>query len=330
MFIDADAYHFSNSDEHQVLLNRSFTDFHSRSGDVLLKNLIGELTFRKTYGAFSEIAAYDWLAKNGIDFETQVPLGPADVVNPNGSAIDGKLRLGTKDVYFDVKGFGFYEHKFAILKKKIEREFSDEEVVVEGGTFGSIDSIQDLLEWNGFNALLAELRSDKKAKRDALQFQVRAKRKVSISIHEPDPVRSAESNREYPLSFGQQFTRNTPFILFFVIHPWFSKGAIHQNFAGYTDQFCRKLCDLTFDSFCKDQTLLFGLEKRELAKLLSGIAFINVWPQSSSMGSGASSRIFLNRNALFPLNRSDFGQLQDQMGSGLLMEENQEGRPETS
>ena len=318
---DTDAYNMSNSDDHQSLFNRAFADLRNRMGDKSLQTLIGELTFRKTYGAFSEIAAYDWIAKNEIEFETQVPLGSADVVNPNGSTIDGRLKLGTKDVFFDIKGFGFYEHKLAILKKKLEGQFPGEEVVIEGGTFGSIDSVQSLLEWSGFNALLTELRTSKKAIRAALNFQIRTRRRVSISVQEPDPVQSANNNREYPLSFGAQFARNAPFILFFVIHPWFSQGSLHQNFSGYTDSFCKNLSRLTFTSFANDQTIVFGLEKRDLAKLLSGIAFINVWPQNSSMGSGASSRIFLNKNARYPLNLPDFKQVSAIMGNNLMLEE---------
>ena len=74
--------------------------------------MLGELTFRKTYGAFCELAAYDWLARAGVDFTPQVQMAPTDVLNSNGSTLDGKFaRVGNSAVYFDVKGFGFHAHK---------------------------------------------------------------------------------------------------------------------------------------------------------------------------------------------------------------------------
>jgi hypothetical protein len=321
LFNDVDAYNFSNSDLHDEMLTRAIFHLHKKTGTKLLKDLLGELTFRKTYGAFSEIAAYDWLARHEIEFEPQVPLSGADVVNPNGSSVDGRLKLGTVTAYFDIKGFGFYEHKVRILKKKLETEFQTEQLTVEGGIFGSIDSIQDLLEKAGFDSLVSDLKRSKSAVRGALQFHLRPKRRVSISIIEPDPTRSAENNRDYVINFGEQYTRNDPFLLFFVIHPWFSNGSLHQNFSNYTDNFCKTLARLTFKSFGDDKTILYGIEKCELAKLLSGVAFINVWPEKSSMGKGASSRVFLNTAAQNPLGPKDFSMLQQRMGGDLIVQE---------
>ncbi len=303
---DADAYNFANSDIHDKMLVRVIDDLLQRSGATTVKNLLGELTFRKTYGAYSELAAYDWLSVNGIPFTTQRRMTAADVVNPNGSTIDGQMTLNGKVVNFDIKGFGFLEHKLSILRKRLGDKFQNKEVVFEGGTYDSIDSIQDLLEWTGFSALLEDLRNTDRVRRGSLTITVRDKRTVSISIQEPDPIKAAINNRLYPLEFGEQFTRMEPFALIFVVHPWFSMGSLHQNFVGYTDQFCKKLAELTFQSFANDQDVLFGEKKSDLAKLLSSLVFINVWPEESSRGKGAMHRVYINKSAIHPLNKSDF------------------------
>ena len=118
---DPDAYNFSNSTDHDNLVRRSVVLLQQKAGDPFVKRLLGELSFQKTYGAFSEMAAYDWMDQAGINFTPQVALGAADVMNPNGSILDGSLTVNGKTVYFDIKGFGFVDHKIAILKRKLKR-----------------------------------------------------------------------------------------------------------------------------------------------------------------------------------------------------------------
>jgi hypothetical protein len=58
VFNDADAYCLSNSTAaHDELIRRSVILLQQRAGDAFAKHLLGELTYRKTYGAFSEMVA---------------------------------------------------------------------------------------------------------------------------------------------------------------------------------------------------------------------------------------------------------------------------------
>jgi len=316
---DKDAFIFANSNLNDELIASSIADLRARSGDAPVRNLLGELTFRKTYGAFSEMAAYDWLRQAGVEFSPQTRLDAAHVVNPNGSILDGQMTLAGKHVYFDIKGFGFLEHKLSILKEKLEEKFVGKEVLVQGGFHVSIDYIQELLERAGFEALVDEIQRNAVARRDSLQFNLREKRSVSISISESDPIKMAAENREYALRFCGQYARNEPFMLLFVIHPWFSKGKLHQNFCGYTDRFCREFSRLAFHSFSDDTSLLEGMQKRQLTKLLAGIGFINAWTEKSSKGRGPSSRIFLNPNALNRLVQADFASIQHHFGNDVTI-----------
>jgi hypothetical protein len=129
-----------------------------------------------------------------------------------------------------------------------------------------------------------------------------------------NPNKLAIENREYALRFGSQFTRQAPFMLFFVIHPWFSQGPLHQNFSGYTDAFCAEFARLTFLSFSQDGTIREGLRTNDLVNLLSAVTFINVWPQASSHGSGPIVRIYLNPNALHTIASADLAAVGIRLG----------------
>ena len=98
-------------------------------------------------------------------------------------------------------------------------------------------------------------------------------------------------------------------MLIFVIHPWFSQGALHQNFSHYTDTFCAEFARLSFHSFAGDTTIREGLPTNVLVTLLSAIAFVNVWPKAASQGAGPNTRIYLNKSASNPVNISDFTSL---------------------
>jgi hypothetical protein len=135
-----------------------------------------------------------------------------------------------------------------------------------------------------------------------------------MGVTESDPNKLAAENREYALRFGSQFARRAPFMLFFVIHPWFSQGPLHQNFANYTDTFCAEFARLTFLSFDQHNTVRAGLPTNALVKLLSALAFINVWPQASSKGAGPTARIYLNPNAIHRIMPADLAALGTKLG----------------
>jgi hypothetical protein len=319
IFSDADAYKFGNSTLHDGILYRAVPALEAKAGKDFVAHLLGELTFRKTYGAFSEMAAYDWMGRTGIDYTPPVERTAAEVVNRNGSTIDGKFAGATQDIFFDIKGFGFVEHKIELLKQRLEDDAPGDEVIVEGIIAASIDDIQSLLERPGYDALKNELAQAGTARRGTLVFTRRPRPRVSMSVSEPDPVTLAVQNREYALRYGSQFQRIAPFMLFFVMHPWFSQGSLHQNFAGFTGTFCQEFARQTFDTFNSAQTLPEGMPTADLVKLLSAIAFINVWPEAASKGRGPQSRIYLNPHATHKLDAAEFAGPKARLGADLLI-----------
>jgi hypothetical protein len=324
VFHDADAFNLSNSPPHNQIIIDAIDILRGRMSERAVRNLIGELTFRKTYGAFSELVAYKWLGDAKIDFTPQVPMTASDVLSPNGSIIDGQMILSDrKTVSFDIKAFGFHAHKIKILQERLERTLIGKRVLIEGAWDVSIELLQELLDFDGFSKLVQDLQSSAVVRRGQLEFRTQDPRPVTVSVHSADPLALANENKTYPLRFASQYTRNGPFILVFVIHPWFSQGDLHENFAEFVDRFTRELARLAFLSFRNDPTVVDGVPASDAIKLLSGLIFLNGWP-----GEGTDApkprpfcRIYLNPIAAHPLKRLDFSSIEAAFGGGVAVEE---------
>jgi hypothetical protein len=297
---------------------------HGKTSEKTIRNIIGELTFRNTYGAFSELVAYKWLNDAKIDFTPQVLMTASDVLNPNGSIIDGQMILAkNKPVSFDIKGFGFHAHKIKILQQRLQEAFNGKSVLIEGTWDVSIEALQELLDYDGFSKLVEDLQSAAVVRRGRLEFRTQDRRPVTVSSHSSDPLVLANENKTYPLRFAGQYTRNGPFMLVFVIHPWFSQGELHQNFAGFVDTFTKELAKLAFLSFRNDSTLVEGVQTSDVAKLLSGLVFLNGWPADGTDAQRPRPfcRIYLNPIAAHPLTRSDFSSIEDTFGHDVVVDE---------
>jgi hypothetical protein len=322
-FRDADAFNFSSSDAHNRLVVDAVAALQGRMPPRAIRVLLGELTDRKTYGAFSELMAYKWLGDAGLVFTAQVPMASADVLNPNGSTIDGTMvPAGGKTVAFDVKGFGFIEHKIKLLRERLQEEFPGNSVLIEGGHDISIGALQDLNERPAYPALVADLRASGHTVRERLHFRVQDPRSVTVTVNDADPLALAAANRDYPLRFASQYTRNLPFLLVFVIHPWFSQGMIHQNFQGFVDRFTRELSRFAFFSFEHDATPVEGMPRSQATTLLSGLVFLHAWPATGTDAPRPRPfcRVFLNPHAAHPLTIADLAAFKTAFGSEIVIE----------
>ncbi|KJC60073.1 hypothetical protein UP10_15510 [Bradyrhizobium sp. LTSPM299] len=324
VFSDSDAFNVANSPPHNAIVVDAIDVLQGKMAESAIRVLLGELTFRKTYGAFSEVMAYKWFGDAGVDFVAQVPLTKTDVVNFNGSTLDGQVSLaGETKAYFDVKGFGFVAHKLKLLRERLETQLPGKSVLIEGDWNVSIDMLQDLHDHTGFSALLSELQGPGRATRGSLEFRAQQQRRITISAHASDPLSLARENRDYPLRFAGQYARNAPFLLVFVIHSWFSQGELHQNFGGFVDAFTKELSRLAFESFANDQTQLLGMSHADLTRLLSGLVFLNGWPAAGTDAPRPNPfcRIYLNGHAKHKLRVSHFAKFKEAFGDGLVVEE---------
>jgi hypothetical protein len=104
--LNTEELNLANCSAHRRLVSRATDELITRTPSSrdhardLLCNLIG----RNTYGAFAELAAYDWLALCDLRIAPQVKMDPSEVLGTNGSTLDGKIEHC--DIYFDVKAFG--------------------------------------------------------------------------------------------------------------------------------------------------------------------------------------------------------------------------------
>jgi hypothetical protein len=320
---DKDAFNVANSDAHNAIVVAAVAALQGKMPDDAIRSLLGELTSKKTYGAFSELVAYKWLSDAGVPFAAQVPMTGTDVVNPNGTAADGQVTFPSgKVANLDIKGFGFVEHKTEILQKRLADEFPGQVVQFGGDWSLSIDTLQDLLDYKGFSGLVADLQSTGTATRGALEFTVQNKQRMNVSTRSINITTMALLNEDYPYRFTSQFTRRRPFFLVFMIHPWFGGGQLNLNFAGSTDHVAKTLATGAFQSFVNNRTLVDGIPHAEAAKLLSGLVFLNGWPATGTdaLQSKPFCRVYLNGGAQHALEVSDFDPFTKAFGDGVVVE----------
>ncbi len=86
------------------------------------------------------------------------------------------------------------------------------------------------------------------------------------------------------------------------------------------DTFARELARLVVLGFRHDAIPLEGMQTSDAVKLLSAIAFLNVWPEEMGNEKRPSSRVYLNPIAVHPLERSDFASIEAVLGDDILIE----------
>jgi hypothetical protein len=101
-----DAFNLANDDAHRRMITRAIDSLIAKNAlsNKNAHDLLYNLIQRNTYGAFAELAAYDWLTRCNLMIETQVKMAAGQVLATNGSTLDGKITHC--DIYFDVKAFG--------------------------------------------------------------------------------------------------------------------------------------------------------------------------------------------------------------------------------
>jgi hypothetical protein len=145
--LDTDAFNLANCDAHCRLIARAIDELvtHGFSSKESARDLLGNLIARHTYGAFAEIAAYDWLTRCCVGIKTQVAMAPGDVLAARGSTLDGKIVYDDDGTYFDVKAFGANGRLAQRLKERLEKEIPSEQVLVEESWDLSFERFQDLI-----------------------------------------------------------------------------------------------------------------------------------------------------------------------------------------
>lgn len=286
-----EAFSFANSEPHNAVIAQTIEGLSERRApDETIRRLALNLTnSRHTYGAFCELGAHAFLLEGDHEFDIQVPVTGADILNPNGSDLDGLLRL-PEEVLFDAKAFGFNEYLVNRLTDRLSAEFRPRVVEAVGSWDVSVSLLFDLLRQD-YPGLRDELNNTRGARRGPIQFVLRPAAQVSVTVLEVDPEQLARENRGYAFRSADQFARHKPFFLFFVVHPWLS-GLSLMNFAGSFDTFTRSFAYETFH-FPAEQGIVLDVPIDEAKRLLTGIIFVNAWAEQPQP-SPPRHRCFLN------------------------------------
>ncbi|WP_026381964.1 hypothetical protein [Afifella pfennigii] len=281
--LDKDAYNLSGCADHNGAIARWIDGLVRMGVDTAqIRKALTDLTSRNVYGTFSELAVYGTLLDYGLPFEVQIAATAKDILNPNGSDLDGRLDLPAP-ILFDIKAFGLQEHLVGRLTEKLSADLAPDFVAVEGSKDVPLELLSRLLS-SDYGALKSELAANRKADRDALEFRLRPPSHIQTTVQTLDPYLLAEQNADYAFRFAKQFARRKPFLLVFVIHPWLGGLSLSVNFAEYTDIFARAFARRSFMQFAKDRkTRLFGMTRGTASKLLSGLMFVDC-PGSAPMG----------------------------------------------
>ncbi|MBS1057771.1 hypothetical protein [Gluconobacter kondonii] len=297
--VNADALNFANCSIHTERLLGAFRSLEATGcPPIVLEKLVKDLVGRNTYGTVCELGAYAILNEAGLNFSPQVAMTGAEILNPNGAELDGCFRF-PDEVYFDIKAFGFHDRLLETLRDRLSSEFQDNFIQISGGIHFSTTMVNDLLS-HGFSSLVSDIRKYKYTTRESLKFLLKAKKRIQITPIELNFKKLAENNSNYPFSYAKQFTRSAPFLLIFILHPWFSGSILTSNFAGGTDRFMRAFGQATFNNVSTMIAPNTTFQVCQAAPLLSGMLFFNFWsgvtdsPQSGHY-------LLLNPHAKFPL-----------------------------
>jgi hypothetical protein len=305
--LDRDGRSLANDDSHKELIINGIDNLFKRPSapTTYPKDLLKNMTYRDAYGKFSELAAYNWLIRSNIQISAQVCLTSTEILGAAGAQLDGVIDYC--GIYFDIKAFGFHGYLAQRLKERLEHELPGKTISVEESWDLSVDVFQKLI--SGAPGIAACLLDTKILSFDRLRIRAEEPKPVHVSGVTVDPYLLAQENQTYAFRSANQFTRNSPFILIFVLHPWFNQGIIYHNFAGADSTFMRALARRTFIQFtdninpvsevCKN--VAAGTTFADASRLLSAIIFLNVWPSDAY---ARGTRIFLNPRATHQLTRN--------------------------
>jgi hypothetical protein len=131
-----------------------------------------------------------------------------------------------------------------------------------------------------------ELKQNRMVRKGPMHLRIQSPQPATVSSRVIQPYLLARENALYPFKDSNQFTRNAPFILVFVVHPWLNGNTIGEDFAGGDTCFTRALARRAFLQFSSDTRPLRevcnlvdpAVTLADAARLLSAIFFINVWP----------------------------------------------------
>jgi len=287
--LNSHAINFANCKIHQGLIVRATEELVNQkclSSDGA-RDLLADMITRNTYGAFSELAGYDWFLRSRVMVTTGVKLSASDVLGANGSILNGKCRYD--DIYFDLKAFGLHGRLAQRLKQRLEEVLPGEQVLVEESWDLSEEAFTQLIV--DAPQIAKELKHKRMLRKGRMHLRIQVPQSITVSGRIVQPYLLAKEYALYPFKDSNQFTRRAPFILVFILHPWLNANTIGEDFAGGDTCFTRSLARRAFFQFSSDSRPLHTVcdlvdqtaTLADAVRLLSAIFFVNVWPMEADI-----------------------------------------------
>ena len=280
--LEDDLLIFANEPDELDRVTRAVEHLAGQGGmtyNQLTKMMVDLFSVANFYGQLCEFGVYDWLQRHDAAFDPQVHLTGKDVLNPNGTDLDGRFRA--RNILFDIKAMGFQTYVKAQFQKKLQRLVKGGLVTIDGPDDHSVKEI----ETHAFRQIPRvgnELNSNGIARIEQLAWIARVnKGRVAMAETTTDPYRMAEQNCYYPFKSARQFPRNTPFVLIFAFGHRFNQP-LAVNFNDSTLVALRALARRAFMQMTGDATPMNKFDPKassvsleDASQLLSGLLFLN-------------------------------------------------------
>ena len=306
--IEGERFEFANNSA-EIGFVGSAVEHLSVTQGALRKMMTDLLSQKNFYGQLCEFAVYDWLQRHDAGFQVQVAASGSDVLNRNGTDLDGLFE--GRDVYFDIKGFGFEAYVREKFRSKLSDMVGRGRILIDGARDNSVKDIEGA--FRKLKELTADLQQNGIAKIPELDWTLRVPTSaLTMELNTVDPYWTAAENWYYPFKTARQFHRNSTFVLVFAFSPQFN-GLMSVNFEQSTGVVLRSLARRAFLQTKGDTTSISKFDAAadpaitldQASQLLSGLLFLNF--------ANDDAWLFLNPRASHPLKKDFVPQLFDFM-----------------
>ncbi len=267
------------------------------------------LSQRGFYGTYCQMMAYAWMQENDIDFNAEVWLPGATLINENDVALDGQFNA--TEAIFEVKAMGIQNKLRSDFIEKLQSHFPNHVILVDGREDSAFSDI-------AHNALsktreIADaLKSRNRLEISELGWTVRkepAGQSLYTSTTDFDPYLFAEQNQLFAYRHCAQFVLGRPFILVCVYSADFGSSVLTSNIEGLRDVALRALARRTFIAFAENPEKARRYDPKagpehtlgDACAALSGIIFLKA--------KDFDANLYLNPNAKHPVTREDIGRI---------------------
>jgi len=267
------------------------------------------LSVRGFYGTYCQMMVYAWMQENNIDFNAEVWIPGAGLINENDVALDG--RFNATDALFEVKAMGIQNKLKSDFIEKLKPHFPGHVILVDGRDDSAFSDIADKA-LSKTREIAKALQHQNHVEIEGLGWIVRKEphgKTLYTSTTEFDPYLFAEQNQLFAYRHCSQFVLGHPFILVCVYSGDFGSSVLTTNFEGMRDVALRALARRSFIAFSGNPEKAHHYDPKagpghtlgDACAALSGILFLKA--------KSFDANLYLNPNARHPVTPDGLGRI---------------------